>query len=462
LSWPLPQDLSDQELDQRVYPPPVSSPGGRVLPDWDYVNRELRRKGVTLLLLWEEYHAQHPDGYGYSRYCDLFRDFAGTLDPRMHQIHKAGEKLFVDYAGMTMPVIDPSTGEVRQVQIFVATLGASDYTYAEATFTQGLEDWIGSHVRAFAFLGGVPEVIVPDNLKTGINSPCFYEPDINRTYQELAQHYGVAVIPARVAKPRDKAKVENHVQSVERRVLAPMRDRRFLSIDDLNDAIAERVEQLNNRTFQKMSTSRRELFEQIDSPALRALPTTPYDFAHWSKARVNIDYHIAVDKVYYSVPYTLIKKEVEVRTSARVVEVLYKGQRVASHVRSFKEGKYSTVGEHMPKAHQAYVDWDPQRLVRWAAQTGPATAALVERLLESRVHPQQGYRACLGLIRLNKIYGKERLEAACARAGAAGAISYRSVKSILVNKLDTLAVETIQTILDLPAHSNIRGPGYYS
>jgi transposase len=241
-----------------------------------------------------------------------------------------------------------------------------------------------------------------------------------------------------------------------------MRDRRFLSIDDLNDAIAERVEQLNNRTFQKMSTSRRELFEQIDSPALRALPTTPYDFAHWSKARVNIDYHIAVDKVYYSVPYTLIKKEVEVRTSARVVEVLYKGQRVASHVRSFKEGKYSTVGEHMPKAHQAYVDWDPQRLVRWAAQTGPATAALVERLLESRVHPQQGYRACLGLIRLNKIYGKERLEAACARAGAAGAISYRSVKSILVNKLDTLAVETIQTILDLPAHSNIRGPGYYS
>jgi transposase len=431
------------------------------LPDWNYVTQELRRKGVTLLLLWEEYHARHPTGYAYSRFCDLYREFTSAADPRMHQDHKAGEKLFVDYAGQTMPVVDTATGEIRQAQIFVATLGASDFTFTEATWSQSLEDWIGSHVRAFAYLGGVPAIVVPDNLKSGVKSPCYYDPDINPTYQEMAEHYGVAVIPARVRKPRDKAKVENHVQSVERRVLAPLRDRRFLSLSDLNAAIAERLDQLNDRPFQKMAGTRRQLFQEIDAPALRSLPETTYVYARWTKARVNIDYHIAVEDAFYSVPYTLIKKQVDVRITSRIVEVLYDGKRVASHPRSFRAGKYSTVDEHMPKAHQAYVQWDPQRLIRWAGQTGPATASLVAQMLERFVHPQQGFRACLGLIRLDKVYGSQRLEAACIKALAAGAISYRSVHSILRNKLDTLPQNQEQMELSLPEHPNIRGANYY-
>jgi transposase len=378
----------------------------------------------------------------------------------MHQVHKAGEKLFVDYAGPTMPVINSRTGEVRQAQIFVGTLGASNYTYTEATWTQSKEDWIGSHVRMFAYLGGVPEIIVPDNLKAGVHSPCRYEPDLNPTYQEMAEHYGVAVIPARVRKPRDKAKVENHVRIVEQQILARLRDRTFLSLEHLNEALFELVEQLNDRPFQKLPGTRRMLFEEIERPALRPLPDTRYVFAEWTKARVNIDYHIAVQNAYYSVPYTLIKQEVEVRLTARILEVLYKGKRVASHPRCTHKGQYSTTPEHMPKTHRAYVQWEPQRLVRWAAQTGPATAQLVERILERYVHPQQGYRSCLGLIRLEKVHGAARLETACARALSAGAISYRSVKSILDTKLDLLAPINPQTTL-IQEHDNLRGPDYY-
>jgi transposase len=462
LSWPLPDGLTDDELDRRLFPPSPPSGTARPMPDWNSVTHELRRKGVTLLLLWEEYHAQHPTGYGYSRYCDLYREFARVSDPRMRQVHKAGEKLFVDYAGQTMPVVDPSTGEIRQTQIFVATLGASDHTFAEATWSQALEDWIGSHVRAFEYFGGVPEIVVPDNLKSGVKSPCHYEPDLNPTYLEMAQHYGVAIIPARVRKPRDKAKVENHVLAVERRVLAPLRDRRFLSLAELNDAIAERLDELSDRPFQKMAATRRQLFEQIDAPALRPLPDNLYVFARWTRARVSIDYHIAVEQAYYSVPYTLIKKQVDVRITTRIVEILHDGKRVASHPRSFRAGNYSTVAEHMPKAHQAYVQWEPHRLIRWAAETGPFTAKLVAQILERFVHPQQGYRSCLGLIRLDKVYGPQRLEAACAKALAAGAISYRSVHSILRNKLDTLPQDEEQMALPLPEHPNIRGANYYA
>lgn len=461
LSWPLPEDLSDEDLEQRLFPPPPPAPEARPLPDWGYIAAELRRKGVTLLLLWEEYRSRHPDGYGYSRFCDLYERFAQAAEPRMHQVHKAGEKLFVDYAGQTVRLVDGATGEVREAQIFVATLGASDYTFAEATWTQSLEDWIGSHVRAFAFFGGVPAVLVPDNLKSGVKSACFYEPDLNPTYREMAEHYGLAVIPARVQKPRDKAKVENHVRTVEQRILAALRNRTFFSIDELNHAIAELLEALNDRPFQKLPGNRRSLFEEIERSALRPLPDQPYVFARCSRARVSIDYHIEVEGCYYSVPYTLIKQELDVRITARIVEALHKGKRVASHPRSYRSGHYSTLPEHMPKAHQAYLDWEPKRLVRWATQTGPATAGVVTAILERLVHPQQGYRACLGLIRLEKVYGKERLEAASARALATGAIGYRSVKSILQAKLDTLPLTEPPTIGALPDHKNIRGANYY-
>jgi transposase len=461
LTWPLPDDLSDIQLEELLFPPPPET-GGRALPDWAYIAHELLRDGVTLLLLWEEYRASHPDGYGYSRFCDLYREHAEVTDPRMRQVHKAGEKLFVDYCGQTMPVVDRATGEIRETQIFAATMGASDYTFAEGTWTQAKEDWIGSHVRAFKYFGGVPKIVVPDNLKSAVKSACFYEPEINRTYQEMAEHYGIAVIPARVGKPRDKAKVESHVGIIERRILAPLRNRTFFSLEQLNEAIADLLEELNDRPFQKLLGTRRQAFESIDKPALQPLPATHYVFAEWGKARVNIDYHIAVFGSYYSVPYTFIKKEVDVRSSGLVIEILFEGKRIASHPRSYHKGSYSTNGDHMPKAHRCYVEWEPQRLVRWAAQTGPNTSGLVAAILERYVHPQQGYRSCLGLLRLEKIHGADRLEAACALALKAKATSYKSVKSILTSKLDQMApCEDIQQAT-LPEHKNVRGASYYS
>lgn len=463
LSWPLPEDLTDQDLERRLYPPPPSPEvAAKVMPDWPEVTRQMSRKGVTLQLLWEEYRAVHPDGYGYSRYCDLYKDFrTAQAEPRMRQSHRAGEKLFVDYAGQTVAIIDRATGEMHEAQVFVATMGASDYTYVEATASQSLPDWVGSHVRAFTFFGGVPEIIVPDNLKSGVKSPCYYEPDINPTYHEMARHYGVAVIPARVRKPRDKAKVENHVQSVERRILAPLRNRRFFSLAECNQAIAQLLDELNNRPFQKMPGNRRQLFEEVDAPALRPMPAIPYIYAEWRKARVGIDYHVEVDHSYYSVPYALLQQEVQVSLTAAIVEVFHKGERVASHLRAGKAGRHVTTDAHMPAAHRSYGDWSPERLVRWAGQTGGHTQRVVECILASRVHPQQGYRSCLGIMRLGKEYGQERLEAACRRADNLQAFSYRSIASILKNNLDTVPIADCEPERPAPVHANIRGASYY-
>ena len=462
LSWPLPDGLSDEALDLRLFPLAGSFPSDRAVPEWERVVRELRRKAVTLSLLWEQYRSDHPSGYGYSRFCELFQSYASTIDPRMRLVHKAGEKLFVDYAGMTMPVIDRLTGESVAAQIFVATLGASDYTYAEATWSQCLQDWIGSHVRTFAFLGGVPQIIVPDNLKTGITSPCFYEPDINRTYFDMATHYDVAVIPARPAKPRDKALVENHVKTVEQRILARLRDRRFFSLAELNEAIWDLLDDLNNRPFQKMTGSRALFFAQLDAPALRPLPCEPYHFGEWGTARVSIDYHVSVLKSYYSVPYQLLRQEVETRVSALTVEIFFKNTRVASHARSFTEGYCSTIPEHRPSHHRDWGEWPPERMIKWAAETGPFTAKMVEELLTCLVHPAQGYRRCLGIISLSKAYGTARVESACRRALACQAISYQSVKMILKNNLD--GAELPEPVPGGPSlkHGNIRGAGYYA
>jgi transposase len=463
LSWPQAGDLADDVIEERLFPTrPAPPPGGHPMPDLAYVARELRRKGVTLALLWEEYRQAHPDGYGRSRYCQIYAEYAGKLDPRMRQVHKAGEKLFVDYAGQTIPVVDPPTGEIREAQVFVATLGASDYTFSEATWSQTLEDWTGSHARAFSFFGGVPEIVVPDNLKTGITSPCYYEPDINPTYAELAEHYGVAIIPARVVKPRDKGKVENHVLNVERRILAPLRNRRFLSLWECNQAIAELLAVLNDRPFQQMPGTRRSLFLELDAPALRPLPAHPYCFGLWKKARVNIDYHVSFDQSFYSVPYTLLKEQVDVRSSEKIVEIFFKSQRIASHVRSCKAGVYVTDPSHMPKSHQAYLEWTPERLVRWAAESGGAVALVVEQILSRRVHPQQGFRSCLGVMRLSTKYGPDRLEAACARTLQIGSPCYGTVKNILQNNLDQAEIAAAANPGHrAPSHANIRGAAYY-
>jgi transposase len=462
LLWPAAAELDEATLERTLYPPPPGvATDCRALPDWASVHRELRRKGVTLTLLWHEYKAGHPEGFQYSWFCDQYRAWAGTLDVVMRQEHRAGEKLFVDYAGQTVEVVDRHTGEVRQAQIFVAVLGASNYTYAEATWTQQLPDWIGAHVRAFEFLGGTSEVVVPDNLRSAVSKAHRYEPDLNPTYAELARHYGVAVLPARARRPRDKAKAEVAVQMVERWILAVLRHRSFFSLAELNREIARLLERLNTRPFKKLPGSRRALFEQLDRPALRPLPAQPYVFAEWKKVRVNIDYHVEVDGHYYSVPYALVRKQLEARFTARTVECFYKGQRVASHLRSSLKGRHTTVAEHMPASHRHYAEWTPQRLIRWAEKMGPATAAVIQTILERRVHPQQGFRSCLGILRLGKGFGEERLEAACRRALRLGACSYKSIESILRQGLDRKALPEPQERELSIEHANLRGSQYY-
>ena len=462
LTWPLPESMTETEVDRLLFPPaPAGASELRPQPDWSVVHQELRRKGMTLLLLWQEYKTAHPDGLRYSWFCQSYRLWAGKLNLVMRQEHRAGEKLFVDYAGQTVPVTERATGEIRQAQIFVAVLGASNYTYAEATFTQTLPDWIGAHVRAFEFLGGIPEVVVPDNLKSAVARSCRYDPDLNPTYREFARHYQIAIVPARVARPRDKAKVEAGVLLVERWILARLRHGCFFSLTQLNDAIRALLVELNNRAFKKLPGSRASQFAALDQPALRGLPTSAYQYAEWSKARVHIDYHLEVARRYYSVPYALIGRELTVRLTERTVELFHRGERVASHARLRAQTRYSTQAEHMPISHREFAQWTPDRLIRWAQSIGVVTAAFIERILVARRHPQQGFRAALGILRLAKHYGEARLEAACTRALAIGATNYRSVESILKNRLDEKALpEPASETLPL-FHDNIRGPDYY-
>ncbi|MCP4549306.1 MAG: IS21 family transposase [bacterium] len=461
LSWPLPEGLSDGELEALLFPPPVSADNApRPLPDWKALHKELKRKGVTLFLLWEEYKAVHPEGYEYSRFCDLYRQWAGKLPVWMRQEHKAGEKLFVDYAGMTMPVTNQQTGEVRQAQIFVATLGASNYTYAEAAWTQTLPDWIASHVRALEFLGAVPSLIVPDNLRSGVSYSCRYDPDANPTYRDFAEHYGTAILPARAAKPKDKAKVEAGVLGIERRVLAKLRNRTFFSLTELNQAISALLVEYNRRPFQQLEGSRRSLFEKLDKPALMPLPPTRYEYAEWKKARVNLDYHVRIDDHYYSVPYRLVKQEVHIRLTNTVAEIFHNGQRVASHFRAHTKHRHTTKKEHMPEGHRAHAEWTPERVIRWVGQAGQATGEVAERIIASRAHPEQGFRACMGIKRLGETYGTDRLEAACQRALAIQSPSYRSVKSILENGLDRKPLDSPSEPPPIE-HENVRGADYY-
>ena len=464
LSWPLDPKLDDTAIEHLLFPRcRKPGPNKRQMPDMKYLYQELKRKSVTLQLLWYEYKQSNPEGYQYSQFCNRYRQWAKKLDVTLRQEHRAGEKMFVDYAGQTVPIIDPCTGEIRKAHIFIAVLGASSYTYAQASLAEDLPSWIKAHIHAFEFFQGVMEIIVPDNLKAGVTSPCRYEPDINPTYQDLAEHYGTTVIPARSAKPRDKAKVESAVLVAERWILAALRNHTFFSVAELNEAIAQKLPALNNRRFKKLDTSRKRLFDTLDKPALKALPPRRYEYAEWKKARVNIDYHIEIDRHYYSVPYQLVKEQVDVRLTSTTVEVLFKNRRVASHKRNYRQGGFTTLREHMPKSHQRYLDWSPSRIIRWAGHNGPNTKKLITRVLESRPHPEQGFRSCLGIMRLGKRYTPERLEAACARALIIKAFSYKSVESILKSGLDQQVLVFDQTENPPPlTHHNIRGKHYYN
>ena len=461
LSWPLPESLDDTQLEHLLYPPVIVYDAVRDVPDWSLLQKEMKRKGVTLALLWDEYKANHPDGYQYSQFCKLYREFIARVDCCMRQCHIAGEKLFVDYCGQTAPLTDPETGIVKQVQVFVAVMGASSYTYAEATLSQSLPDWLGSHVRAFIFLGGLPRIVVPDNLLAAVSKPCRYEPKLNRSYAELADYYNVAVIPARVRKPRDKAKAEAGVQLVQRWILAALRNRTFFSLDELNQAIAELLTRLNAKPFRKISGSRESLFAELDQPALAPLPASHYQYADWLPVRLGFNYHVQIEDHFYSAPHQLKNEKLDARLTALNIELFHKHKRVACHQRSYKRG-YTTVAEHMPKAHREYAEWSPERLVNWAAKTGEATAKLVETILAGKVHPQQGFISCMGIISLARKYGQDRVEAASHRSLAIGGVSYTSLKSILKNGLDSKPLPG-QTAPQQQAiiHPNIRGNKYY-
>jgi len=468
LSWPLPEEMDDGELERRLAcaarpgsPPASGGQSSRFLPDLAYLLEEMRKPHVTLSLLWLEYKAANPDGYQYTQFWRYYQEGKRKLEVTLRQEHRAGEKLFTDYAGDVCYLTDPQTGELKEVYLFVAVLGASNYTYAEAVPDLTLPSWIASHVRALEFLGGAPQILVPDNTRTAVIRPDRYEPDLHPAFAGMAAHYRIGVLPARVRKPRDKAKAEAAVLVVERWIIAALRNRTFFSLGELNAAIRELLERLNNRRFKLLKATRRELFERLDQPALRPLPAQRYEFLEWKTAKVGIDYHICVRKHYYSVPYQLVGQQVEVRLSSQTVELLYKHRRVASHLRSNKEGHFSTNPEHRPKSHQRYLEWTPSRMIRWAKQTGPATARLVEEILASKPHPEMGYRSCLGLIRLGRQYSPQRLEAASARALQLKACSYQSVKSILQHGLDRTPLPASPGQLLLPEHENLRGPAYY-
>lgn len=461
LGWPLPAELDDSQLEQRLFGAPEPN-RERVVPDLLTIHQELKRPGVTLHLLWEEYRGVHPQGYGYSQFCELYRRWAAKLKPSMRQPHRAGEKTFIDFSGKRPHLIDRRTGDEVAVELFVAALGASGYTYAEATRSQQLHDWVSAHTRMLEYFGGTSAIWVPDQLKSAVTRACRYEPEVNRSYQELAAHYGAVVIPARPGKPQDKAAVESMVLVAQRWILARLRQRTFFELDELNAAIHELLEQLNHRPLQKLGVSRHELWQRLDLPALKPLPVARYELSQWKPCRVNIDYHVEVERHPYSVPYQLIHELVEARYTASIVELYFKGQRVASHARRY-DHQPSTCTEHMPSSHRAHAEWTPSRLIHWAEKSGAATGRLVAGILERRPHPEQGYRACLGLMRLGRRYGPERLEAACARAEHLRSYSYRTVKNILGSSQDRLPLDHEPSEPSAtPAHANIRGAAYYA
>lgn len=462
LDWAKASEMDDAALRQLLFPEPSAPLSRKPLPEFEHLHKELKRKGVTLQLLWEEYRAVHPDGYGRTQFFDLYRAHAKTLSPVMRFTHKAGDKLFVDFSGDRPSYVNRETGEIIEAELFVGVLGASDYTFAKAVANQQIPSWINIHIAALEYLGGSPACVVSDNLKSGVTTPCRYEPDLNPVYAEWAEHYGVALVPARSRKPRDKAKVENGVLNAQRRILAALRDRTFFSLAELNEAIAEALDKLNSRPMQATGTSRRQLFEELDRPELKPLPAKRFEIREWKKAKVHIDHHVAVRGAYYSVPYTLIGKEVEACLTATTVEVLLKGERVASHLRSYKRGTYVTVDSHRPSAHQKYLEWTPQRIQSWGEKIGPQTGLMIESIIKSSVHPDHTYRKCLGLLRLAKRYGEQRLEAGCQRALVLGVIGYQSVKNLLEKGLESAELPENDEP-DLPLfHDNLRGQEYFA
>lgn len=467
-SWDVVESLDEDELEQRLYPAtarPATLPKSRPLPDWAWVREELARRDhkVTLMLLWTEYKAEHPDGYQYSQFAELYRRFEKKLSVVLRQHHRPGEKTFVDFCD-GIALTDPVTGERVPTQLFVAALGASSYTFAWATLSQSLPEWLDCHVRMYDFYQGVSAITTPDNLLAGVTKPDRYEAEINASYRDLAEHYGTCVIPARVRKPRDKGKVEAAVLVAQRWILAVLRHRTFYSLAELNAAIAELLVKLNDREMRHVKESRRSLYERLERPALKPLPARPYEYADWKQVKVNIDYHVSFDDHFYSVPYTLIGETLWCRATRGTVELLHKSKRVASHARSFTKYAYSTIPEHRPASHRAHLEWTPSRLINWGGTIGPHTAALVEYVIRSKPHPEQGYRSALGILRLAKKHGNDRLELACEKAFRINSPSYKTVKTMLRQRMESAPLRGEPGSAGGSEHlgaANVRGRGYY-
>lgn len=466
LTWPLPDGYDETQLERLLFPSSSGRPKTTApTPDFAEIHEKLKQKGMTLALLWERYKKDNPDGFQYSHFCDLYRQWQKCVDVVMRQVHRAGEKLFSDFAGSTLPVTNPRTGEVIDAHIFVAALGASSFTYAEAFWSENCEAWCMGHADAFAYMGGVSEIVVPDNPRAAVNKPSQYEPDVHADFHYMAKFFGTAVIPARVRKPRDKATVEAAVKVATMWIVAALRGRTFFSLAELNAAIRELLEQLNNRPFKKMPGSRRSAFESLDKPALKLLPEGRYEYTKIGYARAGLDYHINVDGYLYSVPYQHAKQKLEYRLTSTTLEVFFRGHRIASHPRLWIKGKPSTLKEHMPSHHKRYqeqhVEWTPDRVTGWAMQIGPSVADATAAIMQSKQHPEQGFRACLGVLRLAKTWGNERVEAACQRALGLNACSYKYIKLILESGGDQCPAATKQLTLSI-AHDNVRGSDYYS
>lgn len=455
ISWPLPTELDEAALQARLYPAPTPV-ADYPLPDFAAMHVELARKGVTRWLLWSEYKATHPDGLQYTAFCNHYRRWRLQQSAVLRQVHAPGDKLFVDYAGQTVDIIDRHTGEVRHAQIFVAVLGCSNYTFAEATWTQTLPDWLGSHVRALQFFDGTPAAIVPDNLKSGVVKARRYEPDLNPAYQDFAEHYGMAILPARVRKPRDKAKVEGAVLIVERWILARLRHHTFFSLGQLNVEIERLMRDFNTRPFQKLDGCRQSRFDELERPALKPLPSRTYTFAQWKHAKVHPDYHIEVERAYYSVPYKLIGQRVDVRLTETTLEVFHQGQLVAAHARAHRKGEFVTVAAHRPAGHQAVIGHSHARVLERATAIGPATAELIRMQARMKRHPEQTLRSSQGIVRLAADFSPSQLEAACARALELHSYSYRAIRALI-----TALPLTPASVPRLPAHPNVRGADYF-
>jgi transposase len=460
VSWPL-NEVGEEELYAKLFPEKqiIHVERNPKMPDWEEVQKEKRKKGVTLQLLWQEYKEKYPDGYQYSQYCYHYQQWRKKqVEPAFRFEHKGGEQMQVDYTGVKIPITDPKTGEIKKASVFVATLPASNYIYAEAQPSENQCNWNNAHVRALEYFGGVVKIVVPDNLKTGVTKPNYYEPDINPAYQELAEHYQFAVLPARVRKPRDKGPAENGVQNVERWIIAPLRKKQFFSVYEVNTAMKDLLEKLNNKPMKSIGKSRREEFEEIDQPNLRRLPIHRYEYAEMKTAKVNLDYHIEFEKHLYSVPYTLIHQKVEIRATERMVEIFHKGISVANHPRNLQTGRYSTIREHMPSNHQFMKNLNADWFIQWANTIGPQTTQLVTATLKSRPYPEQTYRTCMGILGLSKKHPYRLMEQASQSALEAKVFSYQAVKQEL-NLLQTQ--ESQPTIETLPSHENIRGADYY-